>query len=118
MTKKLEVEKMMSSSKEGVILSKYGNEATKKILNNYSGGQIKEISGVSRSALSNYVAGTNRISKRGQDALKKMTLRYNNDFLGADDKEPGKSLINIRSFTDRELLEELKNRGFNVFVSV
>lgn len=118
MSDELRVEDFFSFGGDGVTLSEYGNNGTRKILEKYSGGQIKEISGVSRSALANYVTGANRISKRGQEALKRLILKFNNELVGIDNTDQKTIPQNINLFTDRELLEELKNRGFNVFVSI
>ena len=118
MSETLKVEGVFKFSNEGVTLSEYGNEATRKLLSKYSGGQIKEIAGVSRSALTNYVTGANRISKRGQEALKKLILRFNNELSESGNNDFKGTSKNIQLFSDRELLEELKNRGFNIFVSI
>ena len=119
MDEKLEVEGYFLVEGNSITLSEHGKNSTEKILKKYSGGQIKEIAGVSRSALINYVSRANRISKRGQEALNKLISRYNSDLCGSETEDVESGVRhNIKLFSDRELLEELKNRGFNVFVSI
>jgi len=101
---------------DGVVLSDYGIIATKQLLDKYSGGQIKDIADVSRSALLNYVNRFNKISKRGQEALQKLVIDFNSH---SGDKDYEHQIQkSFREFTDKELLQELKKRGYNVFVSV
>jgi hypothetical protein len=98
-------------------LTDYGMEGTNVLLKNYSGSQIKEFSGVSRSALKNYVSGSNRVSKRGQESLKKLIHRYNGEIQG-DHGSTQPTIKNLDLYSDKELLEELKKRGFTVMISV
>lgn len=119
MNTELEVDLFFSKNGEGVVvLSEYGMTGTNRILEKYSAGQIKDIANVSRSALKNYVAGANGISKRGEEALIKLTSRYNRDLASPKSSESILTTTDIGLFSDKELLEELKNRGFNVFISV
>ena len=75
MNEQLKVEGFFSYASDGVKLSESGGEEIKKILGKFSGRQIKEIAGVSRSALINYTKNANKTSKRGQEALKILIIR-------------------------------------------
>ena len=97
-------------------LTDEGKDSIKFLLGEYSSSQIKDISGVSRSALKNYVAGANRISKKGQEAIKKLVAYFNS---GASASE-GSALVpgGLDHVPDKALMEELKRRGYKLFVGV
>lgn len=117
MDDELTIEGFLSFSSEGVILSDYGILGTRKLLERYSDGQIREIAKVSRSALSNYVSRKNRISKRGQDALQQLIRHYNRE-TKKNENSTTNSHYTLSHFSDHDLMHELKKRGFNVFVSI
>ena len=115
----LKVEEFFSSDSDGgVTLSENGQQGVKILLDKYSGKQIKEICDVSRSALINYRMGANRISKRGQMAIKNLVARYNNELVVSENAVATPSSTDIRLFSDRELMDELKRRGYTLFMSV
>ncbi|MCK4620601.1 MAG: hypothetical protein KAT62_00140 [Desulfuromonadales bacterium] len=94
-----------------------GDGGMKKLLADYTDSKIRQISGVSRSALVNYIKRESRISKRGQEAIKKLVAHYNNEPLTED------SLLllqkhDLSQVPDRELMLELKRRGYNLTVTV
>ncbi len=115
---KLDVEEFFITEDKITRFTQEGLEGVDLFLENYSGDQIRKISGITRSALINYTKTPKcRVSKRGRDGIKNL-INFYNEATPEALAEISTAPPGLSQYTERELMLELKRRGLKVTVSV
>jgi len=118
MTEKLQINELFEESDGVFHFTEKGLEALAILMDEYSGDDIRKISGITRNALANYKRTPDcRVSKRGKQGIEKLIHFFNDD-----ERQPGDDTMEAPSelsrYSERELMLELKRRGLKVTITI
>lgn len=105
---RLKVEQFFNTDNNEIKLTEEGLSGVNFLLGEYHGKKIREISGITRSAMVNYTNNPNgRISKRGRDGVESLANDYNS-------KQPTRGVVvdGLEQYSDKDLILELQRRGY------
>jgi hypothetical protein len=115
MKKPLNVELFFNTANNEIKLTEVeGCQGIKILLDEFHGKLIKEIAGITRSAMINYDKNPKgRISKRGRDGIVNLANYYNSKILGVQSSSE-EIPAELAKYSDREILLELIRRGYQL----
>lgn len=98
-------------------LTSEGSQGIEALFEEFQGEKVRELSGVTRSAIYNYTKPEVNISSKGRKAIETLVKIYNGE-APASDKQDNVSSDGLAQYSEKELMLELKRRGFKVTLEV